>query len=199
MAWPIAAIAETTAKPTPLVLEKKIALGAVSGRIDHLAVDLQRRRLFVAELGNGSIGVIDLTADRVPHGLHGFQPHPVRGLRCSSLNWIAFMSRPGPAGASRRQSGYSARCHERGALDQRRPRCPRTRLPYPEAAKRRHGRKCRADRRQRPAMPIAVARPQSSPPHPTGGLSTVGRTNSIVAGVEAGTPSDGPSKLCTSR
>src|SRR4051794_40177245 len=73
MGGPIAAVAETTAKPAPLVLEGKIALGAVSGRIDHLAVDLQRRRLFVAELGNDSIGVVDLTAGRVLRTIGGFK------------------------------------------------------------------------------------------------------------------------------
>jgi hypothetical protein len=36
----------------PLMLEQKIPLGEVSGRIDHLAIDLARERLFVAELGN---------------------------------------------------------------------------------------------------------------------------------------------------
>ena len=44
----------------PLRLETKIPLGKVSGRIDHLAIDLSRRRLFVAELGNNSVGVVDL-------------------------------------------------------------------------------------------------------------------------------------------
>ena len=48
------------AEPSPLVLEGKIALGNVSGRIDHLAIDLARQRLFVAELGNNSVGVVDL-------------------------------------------------------------------------------------------------------------------------------------------
>jgi hypothetical protein len=43
-----------------LVLEQKIPLGKVSGRIDHLAIDLDRRRLFVAELGNNSVAVVDL-------------------------------------------------------------------------------------------------------------------------------------------
>ena len=32
----------------PLVLERTIALKGVTGRIDHLAVDLARKRLFVA-------------------------------------------------------------------------------------------------------------------------------------------------------
>ena len=44
----------------PLSLESKIPLGEVQGRIDHLSVDLARQRLFVAELGNGSLGVVDL-------------------------------------------------------------------------------------------------------------------------------------------
>jgi hypothetical protein len=35
-----------------LQLETKIPLGAVTGRIDHMAIDLARHRLFVAELGN---------------------------------------------------------------------------------------------------------------------------------------------------
>src|SRR3954468_24216086 len=48
------------ALPEMLKLEAKIPLGAVRGRIDHLAVDLARHRLFVAELGNGSLGVVDL-------------------------------------------------------------------------------------------------------------------------------------------
>jgi hypothetical protein len=48
-----------------LVLERKIPLGEVRGRIDHLAVDLARNRLFVAELGNDSLGVVDLAAGKL--------------------------------------------------------------------------------------------------------------------------------------
>jgi DNA-binding beta-propeller fold protein YncE len=44
----------------PLVLQAKIPLGEVRGRIDHLAVDINRQRLFVAELGNDTVGVVDL-------------------------------------------------------------------------------------------------------------------------------------------
>ncbi len=51
-----------TATPAPLQLESKIPLGDVSGRIDHLSIDLSRRRLFVAELGNDTVSVIDLFA-----------------------------------------------------------------------------------------------------------------------------------------
>src|SRR3954464_2917213 len=44
----------------PLQLEAKILLGDVRGRIDHMAIDLKRQRLFVAELGNDSGGFIAL-------------------------------------------------------------------------------------------------------------------------------------------
>jgi len=51
----------------PLQLEGKIPLGKVDGRIDHMAVDLAHRRLFVAELGNDSVGVVDIDARKVVH------------------------------------------------------------------------------------------------------------------------------------
>ena len=50
---------------TPLLLERKIPLGEVRGRIDHLAVDLQRNRLFVAELESDAVAVVDLDANRL--------------------------------------------------------------------------------------------------------------------------------------
>jgi hypothetical protein len=37
----------------------------VSSRIDHLGIDLKRQRLLVAEFGNDSMGVVDLTTDKV--------------------------------------------------------------------------------------------------------------------------------------
>jgi DNA-binding beta-propeller fold protein YncE len=67
---PAAVQAQTTG--APLVLETKIPLGDVRGRIDHLAVDLKRQRLFVAELGNNSLGVVDLTAGKVLRTITGF-------------------------------------------------------------------------------------------------------------------------------
>ena len=59
----------------PLRLERTIALAGVSGRIDHLAIDLGRMRLLVAELGNGSVDVVDLVAGRSIHRLEGL-PEP---------------------------------------------------------------------------------------------------------------------------
>lgn len=43
----------------PLRLEKTILLPGVKGRIDHLAIDVEGRRLFVAALGNDTVEVID--------------------------------------------------------------------------------------------------------------------------------------------
>ena len=62
--WPATVMAQTAGSP-PLVLEAKIPLGDVGGRIDHLSIDVKCRRLFVAELGNNSLGVVDLAAGKV--------------------------------------------------------------------------------------------------------------------------------------
>ena len=49
-------------QPPQLELERTIALPNVPGRIDHLAVDVSHQRLFVAELGNGSVDAVDLSS-----------------------------------------------------------------------------------------------------------------------------------------
>jgi len=56
-----------------LQLEAKIPLGEVRGRIDHMAVDLKRQRLFVAELGNDSLAVIDLANRKLIHTITGLK------------------------------------------------------------------------------------------------------------------------------
>jgi hypothetical protein len=61
-----------------LVLEEKIPLGVVKGRIDHMAIDLGRKRLLVAELGNNSVGVVDLQNHRLETRLTGF--HVPQGI-----------------------------------------------------------------------------------------------------------------------
>jgi hypothetical protein len=63
----------TAEVPPPVVLERTIALKGVTGRIDHLAVDLARKRLFVAELGNGTVDVIDLASGTVIHRIEGLK------------------------------------------------------------------------------------------------------------------------------
>jgi DNA-binding beta-propeller fold protein YncE len=68
-----AVLTSATAEPEPLVLETKIVLGEVRGRIDHLAADSDRRRLFVAELGNRTVGVIDLKERKVIRRIGGLR------------------------------------------------------------------------------------------------------------------------------
>ena len=55
----------------PLVLESTIPLPNVSGRIDHMAIDLGRKRLFVAEVGNNTLDVIDLATQKPVHRIAG--------------------------------------------------------------------------------------------------------------------------------
>lgn len=56
-----------------LQLAATIEMPGVKGRIDHLAADPARRRLFVAALGNDSIEVLDLAHDRREKSLPGFR------------------------------------------------------------------------------------------------------------------------------
>lgn len=65
------AVAQTPS--APLVPDGAIALPGTSGRIDHMAIDLPRRHLFVAELGNGSLDVVDLAAGKVIHRITGLK------------------------------------------------------------------------------------------------------------------------------
>jgi DNA-binding beta-propeller fold protein YncE len=67
--WPAATGAQTASPP--LILEATIPLGQVSDRIDHLGIDVKRQLLFVAELGNNSLGVVDLAAGKVLHRIAG--------------------------------------------------------------------------------------------------------------------------------
>lgn len=74
----------------PLELETKIPLGEVAGRIDHLAIDAAQRRLFVAELGNNSIDVVDLNTLKRVKRLTGLK-HP-QGLGYVTSRRTLFVS-----------------------------------------------------------------------------------------------------------
>jgi hypothetical protein len=67
----LAAVSAGPVAAAGLELEAKIPLGTVSGRIDQLAIDPVRGRLFVAELGNDSVSVVDLAERRVVKRLAG--------------------------------------------------------------------------------------------------------------------------------
>ena len=76
--------------PALLVLEQKIPLGKVSGRIDHLATDAQRHRLFVAELGNNSVGIVDLDTGRLVRNLGGFKrPQGVAYVKSTDTLYVS--------------------------------------------------------------------------------------------------------------
>jgi DNA-binding beta-propeller fold protein YncE len=57
----------------PLVLEQAIPLPNVAGRIDHMAVDVAGKRLFVSELGNGSVDVVDLKSGKIEGRITGLK------------------------------------------------------------------------------------------------------------------------------
>jgi DNA-binding beta-propeller fold protein YncE len=62
----------------PLILDRTISLPNVSGRIDHMAVDLKRGRLFVAELGNNTVDVVDMATGKAVHRINGL--HEPQGV-----------------------------------------------------------------------------------------------------------------------
>src|SRR5437764_1284549 len=87
--WPATVVAQTAPGP-PLVLEAKIPLGDVRGRIDHLGIDLKRQRLFVAELGNNSLGVVDLAAGKVLRTIAGLsEPQGVAYVPATDSVYVA--------------------------------------------------------------------------------------------------------------
>ena len=59
-------------KPT-LRLVQTIPLPGVSGRLDHMAVDLEKKRLFVAAVANGTLEVLDLDAGKVINSISGIK------------------------------------------------------------------------------------------------------------------------------
>src|SRR5205085_2267219 len=73
-----------------MTIEAKIPLGKVEGRIDHFAIDPARKRLFVAELGNNSVGVIDLAEGKVIKRLSGLkEPQGVGYMPSTDTLYVA--------------------------------------------------------------------------------------------------------------
>ena len=62
----------------PLRLVHTIPLTGVQGRIDHMAVDVAGRRLFVAALGNNTVEVVDISAGKRAHTITGL--HEPQGI-----------------------------------------------------------------------------------------------------------------------
>jgi hypothetical protein len=57
----------------PLRLVQTIPLPGVKGRLDHMGVDLEKKRLFLAAVDNATLEVVDLTAGKVIRSLTGFK------------------------------------------------------------------------------------------------------------------------------
>src|SRR5712691_13238109 len=93
----VMALANTTGQASaqstdaaPLELETNIPLGDVRGRIDHMAVDLKRQRLFVAELGNDSVGIVDLPNRKLISRIPGLnEPQGVAYEHTSDMLYVA--------------------------------------------------------------------------------------------------------------
>src|SRR5438045_1000092 len=71
-------------------LEAKIPLGTVRGRIDHMAIDLVRQHLFVAELENNSVGIVDLATHKVIRTIEGLnEPQGVAFVPSKGALYVA--------------------------------------------------------------------------------------------------------------
>jgi hypothetical protein len=81
---------ESVAASGALRLAAKIPLGAIAGRLDHLAIDPRRQRLYVTELGNNSLGVVDLKSRSVLRTLDDFsEPQGVLYLPSADQVYVA--------------------------------------------------------------------------------------------------------------
>ena len=74
-------------------LENKIVLGKVVGRIDHLGIDLPRKRLLVAELGNNSVAAVDLTKGVLFKRISGL--HEPQGVAYAAKGDLIFVANAG--------------------------------------------------------------------------------------------------------
>ena len=67
------AIQTSAQEKQALRLVQTIPLPGVKGRLDHMGVDLEKKRLFLATVDNNTLEVVDLTAGKVIKSLTGFK------------------------------------------------------------------------------------------------------------------------------
>jgi hypothetical protein len=67
------AVPTSAQEKQPLRLVRTIPLTGVTGRLDHMGVDLENKRLFVAASANNTLEVVDLTGGKVINTLTGFK------------------------------------------------------------------------------------------------------------------------------
>jgi len=87
--WALGCCAAQAAGQAPLELVATIAMPGVKGRIDHFAVDVKGRRLFVAALGNDTVEVLDVAGNRHVKSIPGFgEPQGVLYLPQSNRIYV---------------------------------------------------------------------------------------------------------------
>jgi hypothetical protein len=86
----LACVAAPQAPVPPLELVARIALPGVEGRIDHLALDEEHARLFVAALGNGTLESVDLAQQKPWKRVEGLrEPQGVVFLAARNELWLS--------------------------------------------------------------------------------------------------------------
>ncbi|MGA2050374.1 MAG: YncE family protein [Terracidiphilus sp.] len=87
MGCSLSAISQTSA---PLTLSQTIALPGVNGKFDHLAIDIEGNRLFIAATGNHSVEVIDLKTNKVQQSITGLgKPHGLAWVQATGSLYVA--------------------------------------------------------------------------------------------------------------
>src|SRR5690348_12659045 len=88
--WGTPSLVMAAAQAAGLELEGKIPLGEVRGRIDHMAADVPRQRLYVAELANDSVGVVDLKEGKTIRTLTDLaEPQGIAYVAASDTLYVA--------------------------------------------------------------------------------------------------------------
>ncbi|MGZ4164741.1 MAG: YncE family protein, partial [Tumebacillaceae bacterium] len=85
----LASSQETSKQPLRLV--QTISIPHVKGRLDHMEVDAQGQRLFLAGLENGTFEVVDLRAGKWTRSIPGFKK-PQGALYVPELNKLFLAS-----------------------------------------------------------------------------------------------------------
>ena len=67
------AIETSAQEKQTLRLVQTIPLPGVKGRLDHMGVDMEKKRLFVATVDNNTLEIVDLSAGKVIKSLTGFK------------------------------------------------------------------------------------------------------------------------------
>ena len=83
-------LAAAQSQQQPLKLVQTIELPGVTGRIDHMSLDVKGKRLFLAALGNKTVEVIDVAAGKTVHEITGLkEPQGILFVPETNLLFVA--------------------------------------------------------------------------------------------------------------